>query len=187
MRRLSVFNSVSVDGYVRSVEGDLSWAHGGQEDPEFQRFVAGNASGEGTLLFGRTTYEMMVAFWPTPAAAKQLPEVAAGMNRAPKVVFSRTLTSSPWQNTTVEKDLVGAVKRLKGEGEGGLTILGSGSIVAQLAKAGLVDEFQVLVVPVVLGAGETMFHGLARTQRLKTTDTRTFGNGFVYTVYEPAS
>jgi dihydrofolate reductase len=187
MGRLSVFNSVSVDGYFTGVDGDYSWAHENQEDAEFRDFVAGNARGEGTLLFGRKTYELMARFWPTPAAAQQFPVVAERMNGRAKIVFSRTLKDAPWQNTTVVGgELVAEVRRLKREGEGDLVILGSGSIVAQLTKAGLVDEFQVLVVPVVIGAGRTMFDGCP-LQRLRVTRTHAFKSGNLYTVYEPRS
>ena len=83
MRRLSVFNSVSVDGYFRTTDGDIDWLKGPQgDDPEFKQFISGNASGESVLLFGRKTYDMMAAFWPTPEAAAQFPEVAKGMAKA---------------------------------------------------------------------------------------------------------
>src|SRR6185312_3680547 len=188
MRRLSVFNSVSVDGYYRTVDGDLSWAHAGGEDPEFADFTAGNASGDSTLLFGRKTYEMMASFWPTPMAAAQMPVVARQMNLLPKVVFSRTLAQASWQGTTLEKgELVATVRRLKSEGGSDLVIMGSGSIVAPLAAAGLVDELQLLVVPVALGAGRSMFEGLGRPLSLQTRSTRAFGNGKLFITYEVRS
>ena len=84
--KLHVFNQVTLDGYFSGPNGDLSWAH--KQDPEWDKFVAGNAQGGGTLLFGRVTYEMMAAFWPTPEAAKAFPAVAEGMNNAQKIVFS---------------------------------------------------------------------------------------------------
>ena len=95
------------------------------------------------------------------------------MNALPKLVFSRTLTASAWQNTTSSSsDLVAEMQRLKREGEGDLTILGSGSLVAQLAKAGLVDEFQLLVVPMVLGGGRTMFDGLPQAAAVADADAQ---------------
>ena len=80
MRKLTVFNQVSVDGYFRTTAGDIGWVHEQREDPEFKDFIAGNASGGGVLVFGRKTYEMMASFWPTPAAAQQFPVVAKQMN-----------------------------------------------------------------------------------------------------------
>src|SRR3989304_3988652 len=96
MSKLIVFNSVTVDGYFTDKNGDMSWAH--KDDPEWNAFVAGNAKGEGILLFGRVTYELMVSFWPTPMAMELMPDVAKGMNNLPKVVFSRTLDQATWQN-----------------------------------------------------------------------------------------
>jgi dihydrofolate reductase len=185
MPKLTVFNSVSLDGYFTGAGGDLSWAHNVPQDAEWDAFVNGNAGGEGPLLFGRITYDLMAAFWPTPAAAQQMPEVAAGMNRLPKFVCSRSIKTSPWQNTTVlSGDLVTEVQQLKRQPGGDITILGSGTIVAQLTQAGLVDSYQFVVVPVVLGAGRTMFEGVTSRPGLKPVKTRTFGNGNVVWWYD---
>ena len=187
MRKLAVFNSVTLDGYFTGRDGDLSWAHEGSDDPEFRAFVADNAGGEGTLLFGRITYEMMVSYWPTPAAAKNDPQVAEGMNRRAKVVFSRSLEHASWSNATVMRgDLAREVRDLK-EGSGtDLVILGSGRIVAQLAGTGLIDEYQLLVCPVVLGEGRTMFEGVERPPSLRLTEARAFSNGRVFLRYAAA-
>src|SRR6266850_7815769 len=91
MRKLIVFNQVSVDGYFKSSSGDMGWAHEQRDDPEFRDFISENASGGGVLIFGRKTYEMMASFWPTPQAAASMPAVAERMNGLQKVVFSRTL------------------------------------------------------------------------------------------------
>src|SRR5882762_1668430 len=88
MRKLGVFESVSLDGYFADAKGDISWAHAG-DDPEWNSYVSDNAKGGGGLMFGRVTYDMMVKYWPTPAAAKNDPEVAKGMNDLPKYVFSK--------------------------------------------------------------------------------------------------
>src|SRR5436190_24172265 len=116
MRKLTVFNQVSVDGYFRTTAGDIGWVHEQREDPEFKDFIAGNASGGGVLVFGRKTYEMMVSFWPTPAAAKQFPVVAKQMNALPKVVFSKTLDKVTWSNTKLVKGSPAAeLRKMKGE------------------------------------------------------------------------
>jgi dihydrofolate reductase len=186
MRRLLVFNSTSLDGYFADAKGDMSFAHNQEQDAEFEAFTSGNASGGGALLFGRVTYELMARFWPTPAAAQMMPKVAEGMNRLQKYVFSRTLEQVTWSNSTLLKgDLTSEVRRLKSEPGDGIAILGSGSIVAQLAPVGLIDEFQILVVPRVLGAGRTMFEGIKSPLPLKLTKTRSFKNGNVLLCYEP--
>src|SRR6266446_5336819 len=139
MRRLIAFEQVSLDGYFVDANGDMSWAH--KQDPEWNAFVAGNASGDGALLFGRVTYEMMASFWPTPAALERAPGVAEGMNELPKVVFSRTLDKATWKNTTLVKgELAAEVRRMKKESGPDMAILGSGRIVSQLAQAGLIDD-----------------------------------------------
>jgi dihydrofolate reductase len=188
MRRLIVFNHVTLDGYFTGANGDMSWAHAGNDDAEFNAFVADNASGGGQLLLGRTTYELFSSYWPTPTAIKNDPIVAQGMNTMPKVVFSRTLDNVSWSNTKLLKgDLISEVRKLKNEPGNGIAILGSGTIVSQLAPTRLIDEYQVVVNPIVLGKGRPLFDGLEKTLNLKLTKTRAFGNGKVYLCYQPVA
>lgn len=185
-RQLSSFMHVTLDGYFCGPNGDLSFAHKPASDGEWSEFAAANTKGGGMLLFGRTTYEMMASWWPTPPAAQAMPEVAAGMNAMPKIVFSRTLKSAGWQNTALVKDdLLGTVRRLKAEPGPDMAILGSGSIVTQLADAGLIDTLQVVVNPVALGAGKPFLGGLSKRVDLALTNTRVFGNGAVVHWYSP--
>lgn len=185
MRKLTVFNSVTADGYFTAKNGDMSWAH--NDDPEFNEFVTENSKSGGELVFGRVTYDMMVSFWPTAAAAHAFPEVAKQMNELPKVLFSRTMSSASWQNTRLMKgDLIEEVRKLKQEAGEGLVILGSGSIVSQLAGEKLIDEYQMVVNPLVLGAGRTMFEGVKERLKLKLANSRTFKNGNVLLCYEPS-
>ena len=188
MRQLSVFNQISVDGFFKSRDGDIGWLHDDAEkdDPEFRQFTIDNTASGGMLLFGRKTFEMMASFWPTPAAAKQFPEVARHMNESPKVVFSKTLDKTTWQNTTiVAGDPVGAVKKLKGEAGKPIVILGSGTIVSLLTHAGLIDEYQILVIPTVLSEGATMFEGAGKTLNLELASSRSFRNNKAFLVYRP--
>lgn len=188
MRKLSVFNNVSVDGYFVDADGDMSWAHDSTEDPEFAAFTAANAGGGGALIFGRVTYEMMARFWPTQAAMSVMPEVAAGMNQMEKIVFSRTLDTADWWNTRIVRgDPVAAVRGLRQETGPHLTILGSGTIVAQLAEADLIDEYQLIICPVVLGRGRTMFDGVKKHIGLTRTSARMFANGKIHACYVPSS
>jgi len=184
MRSLIVFNHVSLDGYFVDKKGDMRWAH--KQDPEWNEFVAGNARGGGVLLFGRVTYEMMAGYWPTPMAAQNSPAMAERMNNLQKVVFSRTLDKASWNNTKLVKgDLATEVRKMKQESGQGLVIMGSGTIVSQLAQEGLIDEFQIVVCPIVIGSGRALFEGVKEKLNLKLTKSRTFGNGNVYTCYEP--
>ena len=186
MPRLVVFNQITLDGYFSGKTGDFSWAHRGSDDAEWTEFVGGNASGGAVLLFGRVTYQLMASYWPTPMAAANDPVVAAGMNSMPKVVFSRTLKEASWSNTRlVNGDLAGKVRRMKQAPGPDMAILGSGSIVAQLAEAGLIDHYQLVVNPVVLGAGRTLFEGVNRPLNFRLATSRVFRNGKVLLEYEP--
>jgi dihydrofolate reductase len=128
----------------------------------------------------------MASYWPTPQAMQNDPVVAERMNNLPKVVFSRTLDKASWNNTRLVKgDMPAAVRKLKQEPGEGMAILGSGSVVSQLAQASLIDEYQIVVNPVVLGEGKTLFAGIKEKLNLKLTRTRTFANGNALLCYEP--
>jgi dihydrofolate reductase len=179
---------LSLDGYFTGMKGDLSWAHVDGKDAEWRAFVEGNARGGGVVLFGRITYELMVSYWPTQSAIQNDPIIAKQMNDLPKVVFSRTLDKVSWKNTRLVKGNVGAeVRKMKEESGEGMAILGSGSIVSQLAQEGLIDEYQFVVFPIVIGEGRRVFDGLKEKLKLKLTRTRAFSNGNVLLCYEPLS
>jgi len=188
MRKLIVFNHVTLDGYFVDANGSMSWAKTRKDDAEWNAFVEENASGDGPLIFGMKTYELMIQYWPTPMAAQHDAAVADRMNKLPKVVFSKTLNDVSWSNTQLARgDMAAEVRKMKEEPGDGMTILGSGTLVAQLADEGLIDEYHVVVNPVALGKGRSMFEGIKEKFSLKPTKSRTFGNGCVYLVYEPAS
>jgi dihydrofolate reductase len=186
MRKLIAFESLSLDGYFTDANGDMSWAH--REDPEWNAFTSSNASGEGALFFGRVTYEMMASFWPTPAAMEMLPVVAEGMNQMQKFVVSRTLREATWSNTTLlHGDLVAEVRRLKASPGPDLAILGSGSIVSQLTEARLIDEYQLVTCPIILGSGRPLFESVTERIAVVHVSTRAFGNGNVVSYYKPVT
>lgn len=184
MRKLLVFESISLDGYFSDASGDVSFGKTVERDAEFEAFVAQNASGEGILMFGRITYEMMASFWPAPAAAQMMPEVAEGMNRRQKITFSKTLRDASWANTIVVNDDPAAyVRKLKEKTGPDLVVLGSGTIVSQLAQADLIDEYQFVIVPVVLGDGRRLFNDVKHIP-LCLRNSRSFGNGNLFLSYE---
>ncbi len=187
MRKLSSFTHVTLDGFFADANGAMNWAHDGNDNDEWREFVAGNAQGGGCLVFGRVTYQMMAGYWPSDIARSSNPVVAERMNDGPKIVFSRTLGKADWRNTTLIKtDLIAAVKKLKAESGPDMVILGSGSIVAQLADAGLIDAMQLVVNPLALGQGKPLFGPIGKPLGLKLSDSRTFGNGKVVLSYAPA-
>lgn len=185
MRKLSVFNNVSLDGYFTDGHGDMSWAH--KADPEWLEFTRGNARGGGTMIFGRVTYDLMIQYWPTPLAAQNNAAVAERMNNLSKIVFSHTLDEVTWNNTRLIKDdVVGHVRQLKNEPGDDIVIIGSGTIVSQLTEAELIDDYKIVVVPVILGSGRTLFEGVSGMPTLRRTLARSFENGNMYLCYEPA-
>lgn len=186
-RRLIVFNNSTLDGYFTSINGDSSWAHKNNEDAEWNQFVADNANGAAILLVGRITYELMANYWLSEQAMNNNFALAERMKNMPKMVFSKTLDAVFWNNTKLVKgNLATEVRKIKKEGGDDMVILGSGSLVAQLAQVGLIDEFRVVINPAMLGNGRTMFDGIKEKLSLELIKTKAFANGNVLLCYKPA-
>lgn len=183
MAQLTIFNFLSLNGFYKGLGDDTSWhRHGGEETTYSEEMLRK----ENVLLFGRVTYELMAGYWTTTMAMESMPLVADGMNNAEKIVFSRTLKNADWKNTRVAAGpLVDEIKRLKGESAKDLAVLGSGSIVTQLADAGLVDRYEIMIDPVALPGGTTIFSGMKTALELKLVETRIFKSGIVLLCYEP--
>jgi dihydrofolate reductase len=183
MRKVLFFMMVSVDGFFEGPNREIDWH---VVDEEFNEFAIGQLDSVDVLLFGRTTYEMMASYWPTPAAVADDPIVAGKMNSLPKVVFSRTLQKADWQNTRlVKKNVPEEVARLKEEPGRDLIIFGSSDLAVTLIQSDLLDELRIMIAPVVLGGGKTLFKGLPGRLHLKLLKTRTFRNGNVLLFYRP--
>jgi dihydrofolate reductase len=183
MGKLTSFTFLSLDGYYKGADEDISWHQHGQEEGKWS---ADNLKAENILLFGRKTYQHMASFWPTPLAAQLFPEVATGMNKAEKIVFSTTLIRADWNNTRViRNNLVNEVRNLKDSSNKDMTILGSGEIVSQLAAAGMIDAFNFMIDPVAIGKGTPLFQRITTHLAVKLTGIRTFTSGVVLIQYEP--
>jgi dihydrofolate reductase len=184
VRKVTLFNHVSLDGFFAGPNGELDWPN---VDDEMHEYAIGSAQAGGGLIFGRVTYEMMANYWPTAAAMEANPLVAEQMNALPKYVFSRTLDEASWNNTTlVKEDAAEAIARLKQEPGPDLAILGSANLAASLHDGRLIDEYRVVINPLVLGRGRALFDGVTRRLYLRLRNTRTFPNGVILMVYEPA-
>lgn len=185
MGKLSSFQFITLNGFYKGADEDTSW-HSHNPNSEESEYAKEGAQSGSILLFGRTTYDMMAGFWPTPQALQAMPEVAKGMNASEKIVFSRTLKKADWNNTRIIKDHIeDAVKKLKQESSKDMTILGSGSILAQLATAGLVDNFQFMIDPVALGEGTPILEGIGHQLNLQLTSHRVFKSGTILLTYLP--
>jgi len=186
MSRLNAFVHVSIDGFFAGPHGEIDWFKQVRKDDEYERFTQDSASGGSTLVMGRKTYDMMKGYWPTPQAREQDPKMAEVMTRSPKIVFSRTLKGTPdepnWKSTRVVHEIdPGEVRKLK-DASRDLTILGSGSVLQQLTNLGLVDEYGLVVVPIVLGRGRRLFEDVKETS-LRLVESRGFRNGLTLLRY----
>jgi dihydrofolate reductase len=175
---------VSLDGFFEGPNRELDWHN---VDQEFNEFAIDQLNSLDFLLFGRVTYEMMASYWPTPAALRDDPIVAGRMNALPKIVISKTLDKAEWNNTRLMKDHIAEeIGKLKQQPGKDMAIFGSSDLATSLTELGLVDEYRIMVNPVVLGAGKPLFKGIPGRLQLKLVKTKTFHNGNVLLYYEPA-
>jgi len=182
MSKLIVYNFVTLNGYFKGANEDISWARKGSN--EESDFAADNLKTGNILLFGRVTYEMMEKYWPTPEAQKNDPIVAEGMNEAEKIVFSNTLKNANWKNTRIIKnDIVEEVKKLKKLNGKDMVLLGSGTIVNQFAEEGLIDEYQIMIYPVVIEKGTSLLKDIHKDLALTLVNSRVFKSGAVFLHY----
>lgn len=184
MRKLIFQNMVTVDGFFEGPNHDIGWHN---VDAEFNDFAQANLNAMDTLLFGRVTYELMASYWPTTGAKTDDPIIAAKMNALQKVVFSRTLKSVDWENSRlVTTDAAAEVARLKQQNGKDMAIFGSSDLAVSLMRHGLIDEFWIIVAPVILGGGKTLFQGIGKRNNLRLVRTRPMANGNVVLYYQPA-
>jgi dihydrofolate reductase len=184
VRKLYSFMVVTLDGFYEGPYGEFDWPN---VDEEFNEFGVEQLHDTDLLLFGRVTYEGMAGYWPTPAARQDDPVVAELMNTLPKVVVSTTLALADWANSRLVKENVAEeITKLKQEAGKGLAIMGSPNLTVSLIELGLVDELRVLVNPIVLGDGHSLFRTTRDRLRLELLQTRTFRSGNVLLTYRPA-
>jgi dihydrofolate reductase len=185
MRKLISFMVVTLDGYYEGPNGEFDWPN---IDEEFNEFSVSQLNDIDILLFGRVTYEGMASYWPTPEAHEYDPAIAHAMNTIPKIVFSTTLGSADWQNTTlVKKNVAETVSKLKQEPGKHLAVFGSPDLTVSLLREGLVDELRVMVQPILLGAGKSLFRTLEGRVPLELQQTTTFRSGNVLLTYRPVA
>ena len=183
MRKVIIFMMVTLDGYFEGPNKEIDWH---VVDDEFNEFAIDQLNSVDILLFGRVTYELMAGYWPTPYATTNDPVVAGKMNSIPKIVFSRTLNKVDWQNTRlVKENFVEEIRKLKQQPGKDLIIFGSSDLAVTFIQQGLIDEFRIMVNPVVLSNGKPLFKGLPQKLDLKLQKARTFNSGNVLLYYRP--
>lgn len=183
MRKLSSFNFITLNGFLSDNLGDISWHRHG---PEENQYASDSLKAGNTLLFGRKTYEMMAAYWPTPVAIQNDPAVAEGMNRADKIVVSHSLKKAEWMNTSIiSHNAAEEIRKLKQSAGSNITLLGSGTILTLLSEAGLIDEYLIMIDPVAIGSGVSVFSKIKHPLNLKLSDVKAFKSGVVLLSYKP--
>jgi len=196
-RKIVVFDRISADGYFSAADGALDWA---VPDADLDRGAAGKLGDSDTMLFGRRTYDMFESFWPhvlkDPATApdphnpgRHTPEMrslAEWINAAKKIVFSKTRGEVSWTNSELRRDIVPReIEALKAQPGKTIMLFGSGSVVSRLSELGLIDEYQLVVCPVLLGGGRSLVSGMAGRVSLELLEARPFPSGNVMLRFAP--
>jgi dihydrofolate reductase len=188
MRKLILFMHTSLDGFVAGPAGEMDWIIA---DDEMFEYAGKQTALADTALYGRVTFQMMDAYWPTagnqPNATKHDKEHAAWYNNVQKVVMSKTLDEASLKNTTVVRhNAAAAIRALKNEGEKNILVFGSPGAAHTLIHENLVDEYWLFVNPIILGAGIPLFPASLQRKRLHLMETIVFKSGVVCLHYEKA-
>ena len=187
MRKVILSNSVTLDGFFEGPNRELDWHIVDEEIKKYANDLLNNVD---ALLFGRVTYQLMADYWPAAATnsstSKSDLEIADKMNNLPKIVFSKTLQQVEWNNSRlVKENIAEEISKMKQQPGKDMVIFGSGSIVSTFMQFGLIDEYRIIVNPVVLGNGKPLFKDINDKQNLKLLKTRAFSSGVVILYYEP--
>ncbi len=183
MRKVIMFNLISLDGYFEgATKWDINWH---QVDDEFNEFSIAQLDKAGGLIFGRVTYQGMASYWPSPEALQNDPIVAGKMNSIRKYVFSKTLEKLDWSNSMLIKgDAVQELTRIKNEPGKDLLLFGSADLARTFSQNNLIDEYRLMVNPIVLGKGAPLFTENGHMLKFKLLETKTFRNGNVLLSYQ---
>ena len=180
-----MFMMVTADGYFEGVDHDLSWHN---VDSEFNDFARQQLDEADTIVMGRKTYQIMADYWPTAAAKAADPGTARRMNALPKIVFSKYPLVTKWRHVRAHIDNVAKVLgELKASAGKDIAVLASSNLGLTLLEHGLIDEIRLMVNPIVIGHGTSLFAGLTKRPGLKLIATRQFNSGNVLLTYDVVS
>jgi dihydrofolate reductase len=182
LRRLIVSEMVTVDGFFSGPNGELDWF---VQDDSLERFANDLLDSVDTILYGRVTYQLMASYWPQANGT-----FADRTNGLPKLVFTSTLDETPWGDWGNAAPVTGAladeVANLKKQSGGDIVIYGSGSVVQALTRIGAIDEYRLVVNPVLLGVGKPLFDASAGKRQLRLIESVSCPSGCVALTYQPA-
>jgi dihydrofolate reductase len=189
MRKIITTTWTTLDGFIAGANGEMDWI-GEIYDEAMGLYEDQVVSEADTLLLGRVTYQSFAGSWPyvpdNPNASEGEKIYARKLNAMRKIVFSRTLESVEWNNSTLRKEIVPEeIAQLKQEPGRDMLIYGSASIVQALTNHGLIDEYQVLVHPVILGGGKPLFQNIQQQVKLTLVNNKTHPSGIVVLYYQP--
>jgi len=183
MRKIILFNLMTLDGFFEGENHSIEWHN---VDEEFNKFAVSQLETADTLVFGRVTYDMMANYWPTPLALTDDPIVAQKMNSLAKIVISKSLKRFDWENTIVIRDNIKEqLLQLKQQPGKNIFIFGSAVVTSSILDMNLIDEYRIIINPVVLGRGKSLFLNIMEKINLKLIDTKVFKSGNVLLYYEP--
>ncbi|GAA1869222.1 dihydrofolate reductase family protein [Asanoa iriomotensis] len=184
MGRLFLHINASLDGYVNDADGEIDWHFA---DDEFQRYLDDLLDDIDGMVFGRVAFEELAGYWPT-AGADASPVQVSRMHELPKYVLSRTLRHTAWHNSHVLGDDPGAaLTEIKRQSRRDLALFAGGRAASAAVGLGVVDEYRIVVNPVLLGGGTRLFDGTYPRTELRLTGTREFTSGALIVTYEPAT
>lgn len=177
-----MFNMISADGFFEGPGKEIDWHN---VDAEFNNFAIEQLNNASVLIFGRKTYELMAGYWPSVEALKDDPVVAGIMNSIDKIVFSRKLRTADWNNTRIGKNIEEVGRELKMKNEKDIFIFGSADLASSFTKLKLIDEYRIIISPLLLGKGNPLFKPLNDRLKLKLIRTTIFSSGNVLLIYRP--
>lgn len=189
MKKLVVTYWISLDGFIADRNGGMDWLRG---DDEMSAYEIGVVSDADTLLLGEKTYQDFSGYWPhvpdNPKAMEWEKTYARKLNGLDKVVVSRTLQKGDWGDPEILRELTpNEIQRLKDRGGQNILTYGSASVVQRLANFGLIDEFHLLVHPVILGGGRALFENIEKRIDLDRAKVEPFKSGVLLLVYRPVA
>ena len=178
---MASFILTSLDGFYAGPKGEFDWPIVGEE---FNDFAIRQLDEADTLGFGRATYDHMAAHWPTDQAQANDPVITVRMNTKPKLVFSTALEHASWSNTTIiAGEAIEQIEAVKTAPGSELLLLGSAHLTAGFAAAGVLDELRIMVCPIAIGQGRSLFADLKDRLALRLAQVRQFDSGNVLLTY----
>ncbi len=185
MRKVKLTMQMTINGYVAGPNGENDWMTWNPDD-EFLQFLNSHFDSSDTLLLGRKLADGFIKHWENVVSNKNDPPFAKKIVDIPKVVFTKTLDESPWNNTTLAKgNLADEIADLKKQNGKDIAVVGGAGFVSSLIKEGLIDEYHLIVNPTAIGNGMTIFNSLDRIQKFSPIESKLYSGGKTVLSFKP--